>query len=97
MRPSIALEHHRAELLALSSRHRLAGVRVFGSVARGEDGEGSDLDLLVDAVPDVTTLFDLAALRLDAERLLGVRVDVRTVADIHETRRERVLREAVPL
>ena len=97
MRPSIALDHNREALAALSARHRLVNVRVFGSVVRGEDTDGSDLDLLVDPLPDVTTLFDIVALKAEAETLLGVPVDVRTVADIHERFRADVLGEARPL
>jgi predicted nucleotidyltransferase len=97
MRPSIALDRNRTALAALVARHRLVNARVFGSVARGEDAEASDLDLLVDPVPDLTTLFDVVALKAEAARLLGVPVDVRTVEDIHERFRSRVLREARPL
>jgi len=97
MRPSIALTRNRDALAALPVRHRLVNVRVFGSVVRGEDKDGSDLDLLVDPLPDVTTLFDIVALKAEAERLLGVPVDVRTSNDIHERFRARALGEARPL
>ena len=70
--------------------------RVFGSVVHGDDVEGSDLDLLVDATPR-TTLFNLAALQLEAERLLGVPVDVRTPQDLSQRFRNAVLEEAVAI
>lgn len=97
MRPSEALQHHRDALLALSARHGLRNVRVFGSAARGEDQDGSDLDLLVDPTPDATTLLDVVSMKDDAQKLLGVPVDVRTIADIHERFRARVTRDAKPL
>ncbi|MBI5122070.1 MAG: nucleotidyltransferase family protein [Rhodospirillales bacterium] len=99
MRPSIALasDANRKALALLSERHRLTNLRVFGSVARGEDQDGSDLDLLVDPLPDLTTLFDIVALKSEAESLLGVPVDVRTLDDLHVSIRARVLGEARPL
>jgi len=97
MRPSEALQRHRDALLALSARYGLRNVRVFGSAARGEDQDGSDLDLLVDPTPDATTLLDVVAMKDDAQKLLGVSVDVRTIADIHERFRARVTRDAKPL
>jgi hypothetical protein len=60
----------------------------------GDDREGSDLDLLVDALPGAT-LFDLGALQAELEQLLGVRVDVLTPADLPTTFRAQVLAEAV--
>ena len=96
MKPSIALASHRDALRALSAKHAVSNPRVFGSVVRGEDGELSDLDLLVDHTP-ATTLLRLAALQLEAERLLGVPVDVRTPYDLPDRIRERVLREALPI
>jgi len=67
MRPSESVQHHRDALLALSARHGLHNVRVFGSAARGEDRDGSDLDLLVDATPDAITLLDVVAMKDDAQ------------------------------
>jgi predicted nucleotidyltransferase len=68
--------------------------RVFGSVVHGEDTDNSDLDLLVDAT-NTTTLLTLAAVQIEAERLLGVRVDVRTAEDLSKRFRDEVLSEAV--
>lgn len=96
VRPSTALSNHRDALRALSARYPVRNPRVFGSVVRGEDGERSDLDLLVDSTPD-TTLLRLAELQIDAEQLLGVPVDVRTPEDLPARVRAKVLLEARPL
>ncbi len=71
-------------------------VRVFGSVARGEDSPQSDIDLLVDLLPEAT-LLELAGLREDLAELLGVRVDVATPGMLKPEIRARALAEAVPL
>jgi predicted nucleotidyltransferase len=96
MKPSEALATHRAALRQVVSRHALLHPRVFGSVLTGTDQDGSDLDLLVDA-PTGTTLFKLAGLQIDAEELLGVKVDVLTPGGLSPKFRERVLQEAQPL
>lgn len=80
----------------LAARYRVANPRVFGSVARGLDREGSDLDLLVDALPGAT-LLDLGGLQVALEDLLGVRVDVRTPLDLPASFRDEVLRLAKPV
>jgi predicted nucleotidyltransferase/DNA-binding XRE family transcriptional regulator len=74
-RPSRVVADHRAEILALARQHKAAHVRVFGSVARGEDVSGSDLDLLVTFEPGAT-IYDLAELIAALEDLTGLRVDV---------------------
>jgi predicted nucleotidyltransferase len=51
LKPSVALERHRVAVRETASRFRSANPRVFGSVVRGADEEGSDLDILVDALP----------------------------------------------
>lgn len=96
MRPSQALELNRTEVLALTARSRAVNVRVFGSARHGEDKDGSDLDLLVDALPG-TTLFDLGGLQVELEELLGVCVDLLTPGDLPVKFRERVLKDAVPV
>lgn len=68
----------------------------FGSALHGTDQDGSDLDLLVDALPG-TTLFDLGGLQVELESLLGVRVDLPTPADLPPKFRNRVLAEAQPI
>jgi predicted nucleotidyltransferase len=96
MRPSIALDHQRGAVRATVDRFRAANPRIFGSVLLGTDEEGSDLDLLVDALPGAT-LFDLGGLQAELEELLGVRVDLLTPADLPQHFRAKVLAEAVPV
>lgn len=96
MKPSEALKAHRAELRDLLARHGVLRPRVFGSAMRGSDTEESDLDLLVDPTSQ-TTLMTLAAIQLEAERLLGVRVDVLTPKSLPQKFRDRVLLEALPV
>jgi predicted nucleotidyltransferase len=69
------LARHRDEIIALARAHHVTDVRVFGSVVRGEEGATSDIDLLVDLAPGAD-LFDLAALEVELERLLGHPVDI---------------------
>lgn len=90
------LIEHRDELLAIAERNGLCNVRVFGSMARGEAGEDSHVDFLVDAKPGTTGL-GLGGMLVDAEELLHRRVDVVTVGFLYPVMRERVLREAIPL
>jgi predicted nucleotidyltransferase len=96
MKPSDAFKIYRADLREIVARHGALRPRVFGSALHGNDTEDSDLDLLVDPTPR-TTLMTLAAIQLEAERLLGVRVDVLTPKSLPERFRERVLSEALPV
>ena len=96
MKPSDALKAHRADLREIVTRHGALRPRIFGSAIHGDDTEESDLDLLVDPSPR-TTLMTLAAIQLEAQRLLGVRVDVLTPKSLPRRYRDRVLNEAVPV
>ncbi|MGE4375934.1 MAG: nucleotidyltransferase family protein [Burkholderiaceae bacterium] len=96
MRPSIALEMKRSAVRAAVRHFRTANPRVFGSVLRGTDQDGSDLDLLVDALPG-TTLLDLGGLQEELQALLGVDVDVLTPGDLPPTFRDKVLAQAQPV
>ncbi len=96
MRPSQALAQHRAAVCAAVARYSVENARVFGSTARGDDLEGSDLDLLVDPLPG-TTLLDLGGLQEDLHELLGISVDVVTIKDLPFKLREGVIQEARPL
>ena len=96
MKPSDSFQAHREALREVIARYGVARPRAFGSAARGDDHEGSDLDLLVEPAP-TTTLFTLVALQIEAERLLGVSVDVLTPRSLPRGSRERILREAVPV
>ena len=96
----VTLEALRTELrdqvLGLAKQHGARSIRVFGSVARGEASESSDLDLLVDWGPG-RSLLDHVALVQDLEELLGTKVHVGTQESLHWYVRDRILREAVPL
>ena len=96
MKPSEALDAHRAELRELVSRHGLLGARVFGSVLTGTDDEESDLDLLVDPTKK-TGLMALAAFKNEAEKLLGVEVSVVTPNALPPKFRSAVLQQAKAL
>jgi len=96
MKPSEALAAHRAELRRLVSRHGLSGARVFGSVLSGADTDESDLDLLVEPA-EQTGLMALAALKIEAEKLLGVEVSVVTPDALPAKFRSDVLQQAKPL
>jgi uncharacterized protein len=96
MRPSVVLNVKRSAVREITGRFRAANPRVFGSVLYGTDQDGSDLDLLVDALPGAT-LFDLGGLQDELESLLGVHVDLLTPADLPTKIRARVLAEAQPV
>jgi uncharacterized protein len=91
------LHANRDEILRLAAQHGATNVRVFGSVARGEATESSDIDLLVDQDWTKLSTWGGMGLIIDLEDLLGWRVDVTTVEELKPRIRQRVLREAVPL
>ena len=90
------LTEKREEILRIAERHGAYNVRVFGSVARGDAGAASDVDLLVDVRPDHSAFFP-GGLVADLEDLLGRRVDVVEPAGLHWYLRDTILHEAVPL
>ncbi len=91
-----ALKRHRAEVLRLAAKYGATDVRVFGSVARGDADESSDIDFLVRMAPG-RSLFDVGGLLMDLQDLLGRRVDVVTEGGLRPRTRERVLRDAIPI
>ncbi len=94
MKPSEVLEQNREAIREATKRFNAANPRVFGSVARGEDKDGSDLDILVDALPGMT-LFDLGGLQHELEQLLaGTKVDVATPGALRDRMRNRIMAEA---
>ncbi|MFG6430150.1 nucleotidyltransferase family protein [Roseateles sp. LYH14W] len=90
------IEAHRTALVALARRRGVTGVRVFGSMSRNDATDHSDVDLLVTLAPGTSALA-LGGLVLDAQDLLGRRVDVVTEASLHPGLRDRVLADAVAL
>jgi hypothetical protein len=90
------LKARREEILRIAARHGARNLRVFGSVARGDADEQSDIDLLVEMEPG-RSLMDHAALWLELQELLGRKVDVVSERGIKARIRSRVLAEAVPL
>jgi len=90
------LRTKRAEILRIAAIYGARRLRVFGSAARGEADEASDIDFIVELEPG-RSIFDLGGLQADLEALLGRRVDVVTERGIRARIRERILREAVPL
>ena len=90
------LQSRRDEILRLAAKHGADNVRIFGSVARGEDNETSDVDFLVNAGPNRTPFFP-GGLLADLEELLGRRVEIVTEKGLHWYIREQVLKEAIPL
>ncbi len=96
MEPAALLKKHREAILRLAARHGASNVRVFGSVARGEADEASDIDFLVDLAPD-RSLLDLGGLWWDLNDLLGGKADVVTEQGLRDHIREQVLQEAVML
>lgn len=96
MKPSIAFEKNRALVREVVSRRNATNPRIFGSVLHGTDVEGSDVDILVDALPGAT-LFDLGGLQVELEEALGVPVQVVLPSELHRFYRDRVLAEAQPV
>ena len=86
----------REAILAIASRYGARDVRIFGSVARGDATEDSDLDLIVRFDPD-RSLLDHGGLIMDLRELLGIRVDVIDEEAMRERFRDHVIKEAVPL
>jgi predicted nucleotidyltransferase len=93
MRPSDAFDIHRSTIRSVVEANQARNPRVFGSVARRDDNDQSDVDLLVDTTGS-TTLFDIAGIELELERLIGVPVHVTTTAALRGRLRDRILAEA---
>lgn len=96
MKASEALATHREKLLAIAAGHGASNLRVFGSVAKGADKEGSDIDMLVD-LRKGTSLFELVGMQQDFEDVLGIKVDLVTEPELHPEIKERILSEARPV
>ena len=90
------LRSRREDILRIAAKNGACNVRIFGSVARGEAGENSDIDLLVELEPG-RSLLDLAKLVVELEDLLNRKVDVVTEQGLYWLLRRRILTEARPL
>jgi predicted nucleotidyltransferase/DNA-binding XRE family transcriptional regulator len=90
------VRRHRKDLVAVAAAHGVSNLRVFGSVARGEDRPDSDVDLLADLPPGLS-LFGLSRLEADLEDILGTRVDLIPAAGLKPGVRERVESDLIPL
>ena len=86
----------REQILSIARNHGVVSLKLFGSAARGDEVESSDVDFVVELEPG-RSLLDLGGLQSDLERLLGCAVDVVTVKGLRERIRARVLAEAVPV
>ena len=90
------LEEKRPAVMALITKHGAQNPRIFGSVARGDFGPESDIDLLVN-MEEGRSLLDISALTLDLRDLLGVKVDVVSEDGLYWLLRRRILKEVRPL
>jgi uncharacterized protein len=90
------LSQKREDIMRAAQKHGARNVRVFGSVARGDDEPDSDVDFLVDMEPG-RSLLDMGGLLMDLREMLGRNVDVVTERGLKTRIRDRVLKEAIPL
>ena len=90
------VEARRDEIKAIVARHNGRSVAIFGSVARGDERPGSDIDFLVELAPGARP-FEILAIGAELEEALGVKVDVGTPDSLKERQRDEVLAEAVTL
>ncbi|MBI4028203.1 MAG: nucleotidyltransferase family protein [Verrucomicrobia bacterium] len=90
------LQLRRAEILEVARKHGAISVKVFGSVARGDETPGSDLDFLIELAPG-RSLFDLGGIQHELEKLLQCHVDVVTPNGLHWFIQKNVLKEAVAI
>ena len=90
------IKSNREAILKIAAKHGAKNVRIFGSVARGEDDEKSDIDFMVEMGPE-RSLYDHAALLLELQELMKIKVDVVTEKGINARIRGRVLKETIPV
>ncbi len=93
MNASELLKQKREDILRIASLHGATNVRVFGSAARSEDTESSDIDILV-SMDESRSLMDQAALTVDLQELLGKKVDIVTEDSIYWLVRSKILKES---
>ena len=91
------LEEKREEILNIASKHGAHNIRIFGSVARGDDTQNSDIDFLVDYDINKISPWFPGGLLIDLQDLLGCKVDIATEKGLSKYIKDRVLDEAKPL
>ncbi|MDJ0729519.1 MAG: nucleotidyltransferase family protein [Crocosphaera sp.] len=97
MKLNESIQEKREEILSLATKHGAFNVRIFGSVARGEETENSDIDFLIDYDLSKTSPWFPGGLLMDLEDLLGRKVDIVTEKSLHPSIKEKVLKEAIKL
>ncbi|MBP0029247.1 nucleotidyltransferase family protein [Roseofilum sp. Guam] len=90
------LEQYRSKIIKLSEQYHSTNIRVFGSVAKGENTENSDIDFLIDPKPE-QDLFDVIRLRRALQELLNCDVDIVHSTALHHSIRQEILSSAIPL
>jgi predicted nucleotidyltransferase len=93
MRPSEILKLKRAEILQIAEKYGVKNIRVFGSVARGEDDEKSDVDLLME-FPRPFTLLKYASMKRELESIIGFQVEMVSRSFLKTRVRKMILNEA---
>jgi len=96
MNQKTLLQEKRQQILDIVTQYGASNVRIFGSVARGEETPESDIDFLVE-LPQDSTLLDQIALIQSLEDLLGCKIDLAEPDSLHHLIKEKVLQEAIPL
>lgn len=97
MKISELIKEKREQIIAIAAKHGAGNIRLFGSVARGEADEKSDLDLLIDYCSERRSPWFPLGLIHELETLLGCKVDVVTEQGLKDRIKERILNEAIPL
>jgi len=96
MKPSALIHQHIDSIREVLSRYPVRNPRLFGSAARGDDRPDSDIDILVDPLPEAT-FYDLADLEMELERILGCKVEVQTPGGLPADVAERVQADLRPM
>lgn len=91
------LQEKRKDIIEIASKHGAFNLRIFGSVARGEETPNSDIDFLIDYNLDKISPWFPGGLLADLEDLLGCKVDIVTEKGLHDFIKQRILKEAIPL
>jgi uncharacterized protein len=91
------LQKNRDEIIVIATKHGAYNIRIFGSIARGEEKPGSDVDFLVDYDLAKISPWFPGGLLADLEHLLGCKVDIVTEKGMHDFIRDRILKEAISL